>query len=246
MRLFITHLYLFIFYPFILSAQINNSTNIKNDSIFYDTPKQKKCFFSKPIVKSLITPTLLIGYGFSSSQITSLKQVDYNIKEELQKNYPHFSTHIDDYLQYSPTIAVYGLNAVGIHGKNNFWDRTSIYGLSFILYTTTDVALKKITQIQRPDGSGFNSFPSGHTTTAFAAAEFLHQEYKNKSIWYSIAGYTVATTTGLLRMYNNKHWLSDVVAGAGIGILATKAAYWIYPFIKRKLFRYKYKSSFQN
>jgi membrane-associated phospholipid phosphatase len=40
--------------------------------------------------------------------------------------------------------------------------------------------------------------------------------------------YAVATGTGILRMYNNKHWLGDVAAGAGIGILSTTLSYWLY------------------
>jgi len=57
-------------------------------------------------------------------------------------------------------------------------------------------------------------------------------EYKDVSPWYGIAGYAVATTTGLLRMYNNKHWFNDVVAGAGFGIAGTRLAYWLYPKIQ--------------
>jgi membrane-associated phospholipid phosphatase len=68
-------------------------------------------------------------------------------------------------------------------------------------------------------------------------AEFLYQEYKDKSIWYGIAGYAVATGTGLFRIYNNRHWLTDVAAGAGIGILSTKIAYWVQPYITKKLFK---------
>jgi membrane-associated phospholipid phosphatase len=56
-----------------------------------------------------------------------------------------------------------------------------------------------------------------------------------------VAGYAVAFTTGYLRMYNNKHWLSDVVAGAGVGILSTDLAYFLYPKIKK--FFVKEKSS---
>ncbi|MCD8260639.1 MAG: hypothetical protein LUD15_03380 [Bacteroides sp.] len=48
-----------------------------------------------------------------------------------------------------------------------------------------------------------------------------------------MAGYTVATGTGVLRMYNNRHWLGDVAAGAGFGILSTKLAYLIQPCISR-------------
>lgn len=109
--------------------------------------------------------------------------------------------------------------------------------------STTVLSLKSITHIQRPDGSAFNSFPSGHTATAFASAEFLWQEYKDVSIWYGISGYAIAAATGAFRIYNDKHWLTDVVAGAGIGILSTKIAYWINPFIQKKIFNSKEKNT---
>ena len=89
--------------------------------------------------------------------------------------------------------------------------------------------LKNTTHVERPDFSNYVSFPSGHTATAFIGAEFLHQEYKSISPWIGISGYAVAAATGALRMYNNKYWFSDVVAGAGIGMLSTKIAYWIFP-----------------
>ena len=67
----------------------------------------------------------------------------------------------------------------------------------------------------------------------------MRQEYKDVSPWYGIGGYAAAAVTGYLRIQNNKHWLGDVVAGAGVGIISTKLAYWIYPAIKRKLFKDK-------
>jgi membrane-associated phospholipid phosphatase len=100
-------------------------------------------------------------------------------------------------------------------------------------------SIKKITKVARPEGFGTNAFPSGHTATTFAGAEFLRQEYKDVSPWYGIAGYLAATTTGILRMYNNKHWFRDVVAGAGFGIASTKISYWLYPKIKKWIFRGK-------
>ena len=190
-------------------------------------------------IKSLLLPTAFIAYGFISLENDGLKALDNSTKVEIKEDHPGPITKLDNYLQYSPAIAVYGLNALGIKGKNNFRDRTMIYGLSTVISIAIVLPLKKITKVERPDGSAFNSFPSGHTATAFAAAEFMWQEYKDVSPWYGIAGYAAAATTGILRLYNNKHWVSDVVAGAGVGILSTKLAYWIYPVIKRKLFKDK-------
>lgn len=85
--------------------------------------------------------------------------------------------------------------------------------------------IKYSTNIERPDGSKKNSFPSRHTALAFANATFLDKEYGLLNTGYSIAGYETATMTGVGRGLNNKHWASDVFAGAGIGILSTQLAY---------------------
>ena len=67
---------------------------------------------------------------------------------------------------------------------------------------------------------------------AFMAATMLHKEYgTTRSPWYSIGGYTVATATAVSRMLNNKHWLSDVMVGAGIGILSTEVGYFLTDLI---------------
>lgn len=190
-------------------------------------------------ITSLILPATAIVYGFISLENNGLKKLNYNTKAEIVEDHPNPVTKLDNYLQYSPAVAVYALNALGIKGKNNFRDRTIIYALSTVISTAIVTPLKNITKEQRPDGSDFKSFPSGHTATAFAAAEFMRQEYKNVSPWYGILGYGAAAATGVLRLYNNKHWVGDVVAGAGVGILSTRLAYWIYPAIKRKLFKDK-------
>lgn len=151
---------------------------------------------------------------------------------DIQEGFPGFRTNADDYLQFMPMVAVYGLNLVGIKGKHNFIDRTLIYMMSVSMAELTTDALKTATHIQRPDSSDFRSFPSGHTTNAFVCATFLFNEYRDVSIWYGIAGYSVATATGVLRMMNNKHFMSDVLVGAGIAIFYTELTYYIYPRIK--------------
>ncbi len=63
-----------------------------------------------------------------------------------------------------------------------------------------------------------SSFPSGHTTVAFAAATVFAMEYRDKPL-VPIISYTAATLIGLSRITENKHWLTDIVAGAAIGFL---------------------------
>lgn len=192
--------------------------------------------------KQLIIPTALIGYGVIGIESDQLKLFNTQIKEEVNEDIDDKIT-IDDFSQYAPALSVYGLNALGIKGMHNFKDRTIILGTSYLLMSASVLSLKSITKVERPDGSGFNSFPSGHTATAFAGAEFLWQEYKDVSVWYGISGYIVAVGTGAFRIYNDKHWLTDVAAGAGIGILSTKVAYWINPWVQEKIFKSKEKNS---
>lgn len=59
----------------------------------------------------------------------------------------------------------------------------------------------------------------------------LTKEYGHKSSWIGIGAYSVASATGLMRMANNKHWLSDVLTGAGIGILSTEVGYYLADLI---------------
>jgi membrane-associated phospholipid phosphatase len=189
--------------------------------------------------RSIILPATLIAYGFVALENDGLRHLNSSTKAELREDHSAFITHADNYLQFTPAAAVYVLNIAGIKGKHNLRDRSVIYGLTTLLSTAIVFPLKKITHEERPDHSNFGSFPSGHTTMAFASAEFLRQEYKDVSPWYGVAGYAVAATTGALRMYNNKHWLSDVVAGAGFGVLSTKAVYRVYPWIQQKIFKEK-------
>ena len=185
--------------------------------------------------ESLIIPTVLIGYGVVGLESHTLKLLNSSTRNEIKE---HIDTKltIDDFSQYSPFVSVYALNAFGMNGKHDFKDRTIILATAYLIMGGTVNIIKETGNVERPDGSSKNSFPSGHTATAFMGAEFLYLEYKEVSAWYGIAGYVVATGTVLFRMYNNRHWLTDVAAGAGIGILSTKIAYWVHPFIKKAIF----------
>lgn len=191
----------------------------------------------KPL--QLIIPATLVGVGIVGLESDWLKYQNREVRDELQENIDKRVT-IDDFSQYAPIAAVYGLNLCGIKGKHNFADRTIILATAYSIMGITVNGLKMATRVERPDYSSHNSFPSGHTATAFMGAEFLRMEYQDVSPWIGVAGYAIAAGTGFFRIYNNRHWLTDVLAGAGIGILSAKAAYWLYPAISRMLCRKRF------
>lgn len=183
----------------------------------------------------LALPAVAIGFGIVGLESDWLKSNNADTREELQENVGH-RLRLDDFTQYAPLAATYGLNLVGIKGLHNYGDLTLIAGTSYALMSAVVFTLKSTTRVERPDATGWNSFPSGHTATAFLGAEILRKEYWDVSPWIGVAGYAVAAGTGFFRMFNNRHWLTDVVAGAGIGILSAEAGYWLYPVVARHLF----------
>jgi len=220
----------------VASAQITDTTRktkadtIKND--IASVPDTVKHLHSKGW--TWIPPAVLVGYGFSSFVIQPVRNVDYYFKMRVARSDPNYNSKIADYFQLAPAVMVYGLNLIGVQGKNRFIDRTALLALSGGILTVAD-GFKFVMHRKRPYGNDVLSFPSGHTGAAFLTAEFLAQEYSGKSIWYGVVGYTFAATTGILRVYGRDHWFSDCVAGAGFGILSTKAAYLVYPYIRNAL-----------
>ena len=86
----------------------------------------------------------------------------------------------------------------------------------------------------RPDG-GKHSFPSGHATTGFMIAHVLNKEFRDSNLWIAYGGYIVASGVSIARVTMNKHWICDILAGAGLGILGTELAYLIYFPIRNKI-----------
>jgi membrane-associated phospholipid phosphatase len=192
--------------------------------------------YQKFDAKKFIIPGILIGYGIAARHIDALWDLSESIQEEVWSDHSHNTTTIDNYLQFAPAVAVYALNIAGIKGEHNFVDRSMIYLISNVVMEGFVFPIKNLTHELRPNGQGYQSFPSGHTAEAFLSATFLYEEYKNVSIWYGVGGYVVAGTVGYLRIYNNAHWFHDVVAGAGFGIASTELTYWLYPLLKRTFF----------
>lgn len=144
---------------------------------------------------------------------------------------PRFHRTLDNYTQIAPAAVMVGMKAAGVESRSS-WGRMLLSdAFSVALMAGIVQGLKNTTNVMRPDGSDNHSFPSGHTATAFMTATMLNKEYGYKSPWIGVGAYSVATATGLMRMANNKHWLSDVLVGAGIGIMATEFGYWLADLI---------------
>jgi len=179
-------------------------------------------------------PSALFLTGIATATLPPLHNLEISIYNNVNRK-PITQNHADNYLQYTPAIAAFALDAAGVKGKHQFAEKLALYTLTNFIAVSIVQPMKYSVHRERPNKSNFKSFPSGHTTTAFAAAELLHQEYGQLSPWISVAGYTTAAATAYLRIHNNEHWLGDVIAGAGIGMASTRLSYWLLPKIKKGL-----------
>jgi len=87
--------------------------------------------------------------------------------------------------------------------------------------------LKYTVQEKRPDSDSSDSFPSGHTASAFAGASFIHKRY---GLEYAVLPYIAAIYTGYSRVHSNRHHPIDVYVGAALGILSSW--YFVTPYKK--------------
>lgn len=191
--------------------------------------------------KQLVVPAALITAASFGAGSDWMDYQNSEIRDELQEHI-HRKLGVDDFMQFAPSVGYFGLELCGVRGMNNYKAKTVIFCTASALMAICVYPTKSIINIKRPDGSTSNSFPSGHTAMAFMGAELLRREYRG-NMWVGIGGYTMAALTGFLRMYNNRHWLTDVIGGAGIGILSAEAAYWLYPIISKTFFRKAYNSN---
>ncbi|WP_025762569.1 phosphatase PAP2 family protein [Dyadobacter tibetensis] len=162
-------------------------------------------------------------------------KISRQLNDRVYDAHPSFHTKADDYLVWAPGVVSLGLAAAGVKGKHDLGDQVVLAILSNVIAQAATQSLKRLVDKQRPNGKDYQSFPSGHSATAFTNAQLLHEEYGQRSVLYSIGGYGTASAVGALRIMNHEHWLSDVLMGAGIGIAATKVVYISYPWLKMKV-----------
>jgi len=116
---------------------------------------------------------------------------------------------IGDILQIAIPLAAYG-TTLYLDDKEGQWQFYKSYGTSL----AATYALKYTVREKRPDSDSKDSFPSGHTSSAFSGATFIYKRYGFK---YAILPYLGAIYTGYSRVHSHRHYTRDVVAGAIIG-----------------------------
>jgi hypothetical protein len=218
----------------LITALLILTTILSGFSLSSDSLKTEK-LQTKHFLKQQILPLSLITAG-------ALLNIG-NIKETVHEHTPMTNNSIDDYLQYVPAAEMYVFDAFGVKHQNTVFNQTKYLLISQLAASIITHSLKKITDIDRPTGAP-ESFPSGHTTFAFVNATVLFHEFKDTDPWIAYSGFAVATATGCLRLTNNAHWLPDVVAGAGIGMLTANVVYWLEPLKKLQIHSNKKKVSF--
>jgi membrane-associated phospholipid phosphatase len=201
----------------IFSANLQPSAAVETIHLPADSARSEKKVFR---LKEQIVPGVLIISGLALS--------GRDTKEKLQDLFPRTGTKIDNWLQWAPDAVMYTADIFTDKHKNNVFNQTKYMIFSQLSTAAIVQILKKATHVTRPNG-GDLSFPSGHTSNAFAGATVLFQEFRdyNKAIAYS--GYLFSTATGVLRVTNNRHWVPDVLVGAGIGIVVTNLIYYFEP-----------------
>ena len=184
----------------------------------------KKPFFKSKGFRAVIIPAVLIGYGASTINGHGFYS-SYDAQKDIYRTFGTYRNRIDDYLQFAPYLEIGGLLLAGVESRDDRINLSLIVLKSELIMLSSVYMVKILTGVHRPNSSNRHSFPSGHTAQAFLAASIVHTEFRDKSQWYGIGAYTIATGVGAFRMINNKHWQSDVFAGAGFGILSAHLAY---------------------
>lgn len=180
----------------------------------------------RPLAVKMIVPAglFLSGVLLSGTQLEKDWQID--IRNKVGND---FESNIDDFIQYTPYVQIYLGDIIGLQAKNHWFDQTKNFFLGGVLTMAITHSLKRGVGKERPNGSSNHSFSSGHTATSFMGATMLYHEFSDASLLYASSGYLFSTTTASYRVMNNKHWVSDVVAGAAVGILVANIIYHIEP-----------------
>jgi len=169
---------------------------------------------------SIALPIAVTGFA--------LMPADHSIRDNVRDHWGNngINCTVDDYIQYIPIATHVGMVLGGVKGHSkNRWNALVADVMAAAMMASVVNGMKYSIDRTRPNDGSY-SFPSGHTATAFMGATLLAHEYGHRSIWIPVCGYTVASSVAVMRVLNNRHYVSDVIVGAAIGILTAELGYW--------------------
>ncbi len=218
------------------------------DTILYRINKTYLKSYWTDLKKVTTSPARWTGRDWRNVGITlgiagALFAADHEIKQFVVHNQNHNLEEASEILYpfgntLSPAILA-GMYVAAVITKERKMEHASLQAaksvvISTMFYTLTKATLprKRPTYTDSPFIFGkpykgsreFTSFPSGHCNTVFSIATALAIEYKHTK-WVPILCYSIASLTGISRIYQNRHWASDVFLGSAMGHFITKAVY---------------------
>lgn len=215
----------------------------EQDTCVHPLSKPENSRYKTKYPRAFIVPAVLIGAGLTCIKDRGIYS-SIEARNDIQRLFKGRGSKIDDYLIFSPYVEFAALQALKFRCRNDLINTSLLILKSEIIMASIVFPMKQLTNVERPysyfsekpdseknkKSDAFHSLPSGHTAQAFVAAAVVHKEFRYKSPWPGVAAYTLASTVALYRMVNDRHWLSDVLVGAGIGTLAVNLAYGTHQF----------------
>jgi len=173
----------------------------------------------KRLPKDNAVPILALGATFAASALTYDRSISAHFVGAQTSGYKPGAILGGAEFQFGASMGTYAIGRLTGH------TRVAEVGARLlraqIVSQVVTHSIKYTVQRTRPDGSTNNSFPSGHTSVSFASATVLQREFGWK---VGIPAYAVASYIGMSRIEGRRHFASDVLFGAAIGVMAGRAA----------------------
>jgi len=164
-------------------------------------------------------PILALGATFAATALTYDRNVSASFDNPQSSNFKPGAILGGAEFQFGASMATWGIGR--LTGNARVAEVGAHLLRAQIVSQTVTHSIKAVVKRTRPDGSTQNSFPSGHTSVSFASATVLQREFGWK---VGIPAYAVASYIGVSRVAGHRHFASDVLFGAAIGVMAGRAS----------------------
>ena len=165
--------------------------------------------------------------------VSTIINVDQAIHDKLVNEEAQEQTITDTVLKWAPFGLLVAYDIYGIKAKSSAKHHIVQMIAGQILLNAVISPLKKSINRRRPNGR-YKSFPSRHTATGFLASAIIHKELSEHRPELMHTGYALSLATGWLRMYRKKHWFTDVIGGAVMGMFFGRLSCGVICRVKRR------------